>query len=176
MPARTDSTNLTSALQGIEQLAGSRKTVWGTPIPWTARAVFVDGDQIAPAFGPTNQVIIATYQVPVKMSALICGVVLGYVGGGGSALPGQVLFTVDVDNPFAVPTPGVGYAEKDYSLKRQPLGSFVPGDPWPVEFKHDEGETIRIKAQTVAGVATGAGNFVFGALIGFQWPTMGWER
>lgn len=176
--ARTTGTgsDLTNALQGLEKLSGSRKTVWGTPIPWVARPVFVQGFQIAPDVGAADQVICCAYQVPRGMSALICGLVLGYSGTGGPALPGQVLYTVDVDNPFAVPTPGIGYTEKDYSLEPFQLGSFTPGEPWPVEFKHDELETIRIKAQTVAGVATGDGNFVYGALIGFQWPSMGWER
>jgi hypothetical protein len=176
MPAKTTGEKLTTALQGLEKLSTSRKTVWGTPVPWTARPVFTQGFQVAPDFGSANQVIICAYQIPRGMSALICGLVLGYQGGGGSALPGQVLYNIDVDNPFAAPTPGVGYTEKDYALQPFQVGSFVPGDPWPVEFKHDENETVRIKAQTVSGVATGPGNTVFGALIGFQWPSMGWER
>jgi len=177
MPAvETTAQDLTDVLEALQKAAENKRTVWGTPVPWNARPVFASGFVIAPAFGAANQVIVATYQVPVKMTALLCGLVLGYNGGGGSALPGQVLYTVDVDSPTAVPVPGVGYAEKDYSLVPFQLGSFVPGDPWPVEFVHDEGETVRIKGQTVSGVATGAGNFLFGALIGFQWPSMGWER
>jgi hypothetical protein len=176
VPAKTTGEQLTTALQGLEKLSGSRKTVWGTPIPWQARPVFTQGFQTAPDFGSANRVIICSYRVPNNMSALICGIVLGYQGGGGAALPGQVLYDIEVDNPFAVPTPGFGYTEKDYGLEPFQVGSFVPGDPWPCEFKYDQNQTVFIKAQTVAGVATGPGNFVFGALIGFQWPSMGWER
>jgi hypothetical protein len=176
MPAaETTAQDLTDVLQALQTTAAGRKTVWGTPIPWNARPVFASGFVVAPAYGAAFQVIVATYQVPRGYSALLCGLVLGFVGAG-SALPGQVLYTVDVDSPTAVPVPGVGYAEKDFAFVPFQLGSFVPGDPWPVEFKHDELETVRIKAQTVAGVPIGAGNFVFGALVGWQWPSMGWER
>ena len=54
-----------------------------------------------------------------------------------------------------------------------PLGSFTTGPVWPVEFKHKNGEIIRIKISTVANVGTGAGNFVTGALLGFEWPELG---
>jgi hypothetical protein len=122
------------------------------------------------------QVILASYQVPRGYTALLWGLVTGYAGGGGPALPGQVLYTVDVDNPnAAVVSPAPGYTEKDYSSIPFQLGSLSPAEPWCVEFRHDQGEFIRIKGYPVSGVATGAGNFLFGALIGWQWPTMGWE-
>lgn len=169
-------TDLTAALQGLQSLSEERKTVWGVPIPSTARPVFAFGFVTAPAVGAANQVIIASYEVKRGFTAVICGLVLGYVGGGGPALPGQVLYTVDVDNPNAVPVPGIGYTEKDYSLVPFQLGSFVPGDPWPVEFLHDELAFIRIKGQTVGGLPVGPGNFLYGALVGFQWPTIGREK
>jgi hypothetical protein len=174
-PVRVTATDLTNVLEGLQALSATRRSPWGTPIPRSARPVFASGFAVAPDVGPTNQVIVMNYQVPRSQSVLICGLVLGYSGGAGAALPGQVLYTVDVDNPFSVPTPGVGFDEKDYNLVPFQLGTFVPGDPWPVEFKHTQNQIIRIKAQTVAGVATGAGNFVYGALIGFQAPPMDWE-
>ncbi len=90
---------LTEILQTLDKTARAKKTVWGTPIPWVAEPVFASGYQIAPAYGAANQVILATYQVPRGYSALLCGLVLGYVGGAGAALPGQILYSVDVDNP-----------------------------------------------------------------------------
>lgn len=167
---------LTNALQALQTLSQGKRTVFGTPIPWVAEPVFAQGFQIAPDFGAANQVIIASYLVPRGYTALLCGLVLGYVGGGGGALPGQVLYTVDVDNASGpVVSPASGYVEKDYNNVPFQLGTLSPGEPWPVEFRHDQGEFIRIKGYTVSGVATGAGNFLFGALIGWQWPTMGWE-
>jgi len=168
-------TDLTTALDTLQTLARGKRTVFGTPIPWVAEPVFASGFQVAPDYGPTNQVILATYRVPRGYTALLCGLVVGYAGGGGPALPGQVLFTVDVTNPFGPVSFQSGYVEKDYNAVPFALGSLSPGEPWPVEFRHDQGETIRIKGQTVSAVATGDGNFLFGALIGWQWPTMGWE-
>jgi hypothetical protein len=173
MPVTTD--ELTQALQTLQTLAEGKRTVWGTPIPWIAEPVFASGFVVPLDYGPANQLIIVTYTVPRGYSALICGLVLGYVGGT-TALPGQLLFSVDVNNPNpAAVSPAPGYQEKDYGAVPFQLGSLVPGDPWPVEFKHDQGEQIRIKGQAVNTVPVGAGNFLYGALLGFQWPTMGWE-
>jgi hypothetical protein len=167
--------DLTKLLQSVQNTAEGKRTVWGTPIPWQATPVFAQGFQVAPAYGAANQVILCTYQVPRGYNALLCGLVIGYAGGS-SALPGQVIFSVDVDNPSAaVVSPQKGYTEKDYAAIPYPLGSLVGGPVWPVEFKQDEGETVRVKGYTVSTVATGAGNFLYAALVGFQWPTMGWE-
>jgi len=175
MPVQTEDI-LTNALQTLEQLSKGKRTVFGTPVPWVAEPVFASGFQVAPDLtDPPTRVIIVEYTVPRGYSALICGLVTGFAGGA-IALPGQVQFTVDVDNPSVAPSsPAQGYTEKDYGLVSFGLGSLSPGDPWPVEFKHDQNETVRIKGATVSAVPTGAGNFLFGALVGFQWPTMGWE-
>jgi hypothetical protein len=167
---------LTNALQSLESLARGKRTVFGTPIPWIAEPVFQAGFVVAPDYGAANQVILLNYKVPRGYTALLNGLCFGYSGGGGSAQPGQVLFTVDVDNPSAAVIPAAsGYAEKDYYQVPFELGSFVGGPVWPVEFRHDQGEEVRIKGFTVSGVATGDGNFLYAALVGFQWPTMGWE-
>lgn len=168
---------LSKALQTLQTTAEAKRTVWGVPIPWVATPIFASGFQVAPAYGAPFQVTVCAFQVPRGYSAIICGLVFGYAGGGGPALPGQVLYTVDVDNPTpAAVSPQSGYVEKDYNQVPFQLGDLVGGPVWPVEFKYDQGEFVRIKAQTVSGVATGAGNFVYGALVGFQWPTMGWEQ
>jgi hypothetical protein len=177
MPGTLTPTNkLTNALQTLQTTAENKRTVWGTPIPWVATPIFANGFQVAPAYGGANQLIVAGYQIPRGYSAIITGLVFGYAGGGGAALPGQVLYTVDVNNSVAaVVSPMSGYVEKDFNQVPFQLGDFQTGPVWPVEFHYDQNEFIRIKAQTVAGVAVGAGNYVFGALVGFQWPSMGWE-
>lgn len=168
---------LTKSLQSLDQLSRGKRTVFGTPVPWIAEPVFAQGFVVAPAYGAGNQVILATYTVPRGYSALICGLVLGY-NGGAVPQPGQILYSVDVNNSNAAavsPMPAGAYVEKDYASVPYQLGTFVGGPVWPVEFKHDQNEIVRIKGQTVSTVPTGVGNFLFGALIGFQWPTMGWE-
>lgn len=176
MPIQTVD-HISKLLQTLQQTAQRTKSVWGTPIPWLAEPVFVQGFVTAPAYGAGNQLILCTYQVPRGFQALLCGLVLGYAGAAGSALPGQVQFTVDIDNPSApVVSPQQGYTEKDYAAVPFVLGTLVGGPVWPVEFRHDQGETIRVKGQTVSGVATGVGNFLYAALVGFQWPAMGWEQ
>ena len=170
MPVQTED-SLTNALQTLESLARGRRTVWGTPVPWRAEPIFAKGFVVAPDFG--TQVVIATYEVPRGYTTLFCGVVLGYAGGA-TALPGQVLFSIDSLNAGSV-SPQQGYTVKDYNNVPFALGALSPGEPWPAEFKFDQNETVRIKGQTVSAVPTGAGNFLYGALVGWQWPTMGWE-
>ncbi len=173
----TATDNLSTLLQDLQTISQAKRTVFGTPIPWVAEPVFAQGFVVAPNYGVANRQILCAYQVPRGYLALLCGLVCGYVGGGGIALPGQVAFTVDVDNPSAaVVSPQLGYTEKDYSLVPLGLGAFVNGPVWPVEFRHEQGETVRVKGQTISGVAEGDGNFLFAALVGFQWPGMGWER
>lgn len=173
----TDTTQLSNALQELQAYSATKRTVWGTPIPWIAEPVFAQGFVTAPAYGTANQDIICAYQVPRGYQALLCGLILGYAGAAGPALPGQVVFSVDVDNPAAIPVfPQMGYTEKDYAAVPFPLGSLSPALPWPVELRHEQNETVRVKGRTVSGVATGVGNFLFAALLGFQWPAMGWEK
>lgn len=173
MPGVSSTDHLTEMLQELQTAHETRKTVWGAPVPWNARPVFAWGNVVAPAYGAGTQLIIATYKVPRGYSALICGLVLGYVGTSGAALPGQILYTVDVDSPLPAVTL---QAEKDFNNVPFQLGDFVGGPVWPVEFKHDQGETVRIKGQTVAGVSVGAGNFLYGALVGFEWASQGFEQ
>ena len=177
MPLAISPTDLiTKLLDDLQTYARSKRTVFGVPVPWDAEPVFTSGFAVAPAYGAAQQLILCTYEVPRGYTAVICGLVLGYVGGAGPALPGQILYLVDVDNPNPIAVANqLGYTEKDYGAVPFQLGALVGGPPWPVEFRHDQGEEVRIKAHSVAGVAVGAGNFVYGALIGFQWPTMGWE-
>lgn len=171
---------ISNSLQMLQRLAEMKRTVFGTPIPWKAEIIFAKGFVVAPDYlppaGAGGQVLICSYQIPRGYSAVICGLVFGYAGGGGAALPGQVAYTVDVDNPIAaITSPQSGRVEKDFNQVPFQLGSLVGGPVWPVEFKYDQNETVRVKGYTVSGVAIGAGNFLYAALLGFQWPTMGWE-
>jgi hypothetical protein len=118
--------------------------------------------------------LLAQYQVKTNWFALFHAIVLGFASNGGPVpLPGDVIYTVDIDRPLGAA--GVGYTEKDFGSVMQGLGSLNPGDPWPVHFLHTSGEVLSIKGQTVANVPTGAGAFLVCALLGYTWPVEGWE-
>lgn len=165
--------HLTKVLNELVTYARGRKSVFGVPIPWSAEPVFVWGSVVSPAAtGAGSQLVVCSYTVPRGMYAMICGVVLGFVGGA-IPNPNDFVYTIDVDTPLG--STDEGYTEKDYAAVGVQLGSLVPCGPWPVEFKHSEEEMIQIKAFNNSGPA-GAGNFLQAALVGFQWPDQGWEK
>lgn len=146
---------------------GKRRLPSGFEIPRIAVPVLGVGAVVSPAYGAGNQVQLVEHTVPANYEALFTGIVLGYAGAP-AALPGDILYTVDIDRPLGVTA--TGYNEKDFELIALELGSFVTGFLWPVEFRHTSGEQIRIKGQTVANVGVGGGNFLTAALVGFEWP------
>ena len=164
---------LAQVQQMAHELSLARRTPVGTPVPWSARPVTRFGKVQAPAYGAANQVTLLTYQVPVNWTALIYGIVLQFVGAPPAPLPGDLIFTVDIDRPLLNTT--LGYTEKDYGAVPFPLGSLTTGPYWPVEWKHATGETIRVKGQTVLNVSFGPGTFFEAALLGWEWPAEGWE-
>jgi hypothetical protein len=172
---------LTSAQTMMRDWAESRRTPFGTRVPKIALPVAAFGFIQVPAFGtqanilpasvPANQDYI--YKVKPNWYALICGLILQFTGTGSAPNPGDLSYTIDVDRPLGVS--GVGYTEKDYNAVPFLLGSFTLGFPWPTEFKHKNGEELRIKATAIANMGTGAGNFFQAALLGWEWPERGWE-
>lgn len=169
-------TSLADTQTQANSFSQSRKTPTGAPIPWNARPVtkFPLTPVVAPAYGSANQVVLVTYTVPVNWSALLYGVVFGFSSASAPApLPGDLVFTVDIDRPLGS-TFG-GYTEKDYSAVPFALGALTNGPYWPIEWQHTSGEVIRIKGYTVANVPTGAGSFLVAALLGWEWNTEGWE-
>jgi hypothetical protein len=161
-------TGLTDVQKQMEDWGAARRTVLGAVVPKKALPVFARSFAAVPNYG--TQALVATYEVKPNWKSLICGVVLGFQGNGSAPNPGDVSYTIDID----VPPGGVsaGYTEKDYAGVPFPLGSFVLG-PWPCEFVHENGETLRVKATPVANMGVGAGNFFIGALIGWEWVKEG---
>ena len=146
---------------------GKRKLPSGFEIPRIAEPVFEIGAQLVPPYGLGNQVVLCTHTVPTNYVCLICGLVLGYQGGAPIPLPGDILYTVDVDRPLGLPT--AGYDEKDFGNVPIQVGSFTVR-PWDVEFRHQSGEVIRVKGTSIANVGVGAPNYLLAALVGFEWP------
>jgi len=136
-------------------------------VPDSALPVATIGSVQAPNYGAANQVQIITYTVRANWACLIRGIVLGWKGSGTAPLPGDVIFSIDIDRPVGSLA---GYPEKDYGLLSLTLGSFDFGITWPVQFRHRDGEQIRVKAYTVANMGVGPGNFLTAALLGWEWP------
>lgn len=144
----------------------------GLVIPKGAVPVTKLGFAVVPAAYGTPALLTA-YQVKANWYAVICGLVLQFQGTGPAPGLGDVSYTVDIDRPLNDFT--AGYTEKDYGSVQFALGTFVGGPPWPVEFRHSNGETIRVKGTPVANMGLGAGNFLIGCLLGFEWPQEGFE-
>ena len=170
MPA-TNGVSLATQQDMQRVLAESRQTPFGLRIPKWAIPVTAIGSVEVPAYG--TPVAIAQYQAKANWYLVICGLVLSFQGSGTAPNPGDVSFVVDVDRPAGDFT--AGYVEKDYGNIPIPLGSFTQGWNWPVEFRHSNGEIVRIKGTPVANMGTGAGNFFVGCLLGFEWPQQGYE-
>jgi hypothetical protein len=122
----------------------------------------------SPGYGVANQVILAQYQVPTGWLAYFAGVLMSFDGTGFHPGSGDIVWSVDVNRDLGAPLT-LGYAEKDFGSILVPLGSYAAG-PWPVDWRHTDGETIRLKVYTVANVGVGVPNFMTGGLFGFAWP------
>jgi hypothetical protein len=164
-------TSLTTRQEQVQGWGAGRGSAFGLPVPNFANPVTIFGSMVAPAYG--TQGVILTYQVKPNWFAVLSAVVLQFAGTGPAPLPGDVNFAIDVDRALGTLN---GYPEKDYAAVPWPLGSFTGGPQWPVNFKHKNGETIRIKATPIANMGVGAGNFLYAALIGFEWPQQGNEQ
>lgn len=170
MPA-TNGVSLANQQNMQRVLAESRHTPFGVKVPKFAVPVTALGTVQVPAYGTQAQIV--QYQAKANWYFVACGLVLQFSGSGSAPNPGDVTFTIDIDRPVNDFTSG--YVEKDYGAIPILLGSFAQGFVWPVEFRHSDGEIVRIKATPVANMGTGPGNFFLACLLGFEWPQQGYE-
>jgi hypothetical protein len=151
--------------------ATRRRLISGFEVPWIAEPFFEIGAQPVPAYIPPGgagaQIVLCTHRVPTNYKALVCGIVLGYQGGTPIPLPGDVVYTIDVNRQLGLLTSG--YPVKDFGNIPIQVGAFNFA-PWPVEFLHSSDEIIRVKAYSVQNVGVGLPNYLTAALIGFEWP------
>ena len=175
MPANgvTPTINLATPQEMQRVFAKTRQTPFGVEVPKFAIPLTVIGYELVAAYGTANQVQLAQYQAKANWYAVICGLVLQFMGTGPAPNPGDAIFTVDVDRPVGDYT--AGYTEKNYGAVPILLGNFTNGWIWPVEWRHSDGEIIRVKAASIANMGVGAGNWFLCAMLGFEWPQQGYE-
>ena len=152
-----------SVLQNNQQLAhdfqASRVTQYGVKVPKIAEPVTIVGS-IAPIAGTVVEIL--GYTVKANWMCLIEGIVLGF--SGAPLNPGDVTFSIDINRPLLSTT---GYTEKDYGIFPFAVGAFINGPLWPVQFRHRNKETIRIKGLDNVGLG---GGVLQAALVGWEWP------
>ena len=165
-------TSLQDVHEQLRDWGETRRSPYGLPIPRQALPVTRFGSATGLVYG--TQALLLTFQARPNWFFLACGIVLGFQGGGNAPNPGDVSYTIDIDVALGSVS-GAGYAEKDYGNVPFPLGNVTIGPVWPVEFKHRNGETIRIKGTPIANMGIGAGNFLTAVLLGWEWPEEGWE-
>ena len=125
--------------------------------------------QPSPAYGAANQIVLATYQCPLNFVAVLRGILATFEGSSFVPGSGNIIWTLDVNVPVPAVTASVGYAFDGYANFITPKGSYANG-LWRTQLRFADGETVRLKVQTVAVVGTGAPNFMNGILAGYIVP------
>jgi len=166
------SASLASLQDTMNRFATTRQTAVGTPIPKNAVPVSVFGYVVVPAYGAVNQVVICEFTVKANNYLVLDGVAFQFTGSGQAPGPGDLLWTVDVDRPLLALT---GFPERDFGAVPFEVGSIVGGPLYPVDWRHFNEQTVRVKITSVANVGTGPGNFVKAVLHGWTWPASGSE-
>lgn len=139
-------------------------------MPPNAVPFYVEGSAASPAYGAANQIVIASFQCPSNFLAVLKGILATF---DGAFVPGSgnILWTLDVDIALPAVTGQAGYQFDGYGNMKFPKGSYASG-LWRIEqaLRFKDGETCRLKVQTVAVVGQGAPNFTSGALAGWIVP------
>jgi hypothetical protein len=165
-----------TAMQNAASLAA--RGVYAPPYPWDVPppghiARHIMGSIAAPAYGISNQVLITQYRVPANMFLVIAGILFRYDGSGFVSGSGNVVFTMDVDNPTTGVGTGytVGHSVPDYGQILFNLGSFDFGVfPLASRPMFQPNNLISMKGYTVAIVGTGAPNQLSAMFVGWEWP------
>lgn len=125
----------------------------------------------SPAYGAGNQVALCSYQCPSNFVAVLKGILTSFDGSGFIQGSGNIIWTLDVDQPIPAVTGTTGYSFDGYAKLLTTMGSYQNG-LWKIYpgLRFIDQETVRLKVQTVAVVGVGAPNFVTGMLAGWIVP------
>lgn len=158
-------------------LATDRAAAW--PYPWS----FPPQDEVpfnptgsiaAPAYG--SQVVVAEYQVPQGYEGALWQTYMGFVGAGYVLGSGDIVWTIDINSPLGV-SALTAYTLPDLANIVVPFGSPIEGPfKFAAPYLLREGDTVRLKATSVANISTGAPNFMVGYIGGWTWPVESQHR
>lgn len=106
---------------------------------------------------------IQTFTCPPGYEGALWGVAHGYVGMGYIEASGGVLWRIDINGRFP----------RGFNSIPLQLGSHFGlwNLPGPIRFGANETITYTVNVPVGSPVATGAGNYVFGVLAGYIWPS-----
>ncbi len=106
---------------------------------------------------------IQSFTCPVGYEGALWAVAHGYVGTGYIEASGDVLWRISINGRYP----------RGFDSIPLQLGShFGPWSlPAPIRFGASETITYTVAVPNGSAVATGAGNYVFGVLAGYIWPS-----
>lgn len=126
----------------------------------------------SPAYGANNQTVLCSYQCPSNFVAVVKGILTSFDGSGFIQGSGNIIWTLDVDQPLPAVAGTAGYSFDGYGNLLTTMGNYANG-LWRLYpgLRFVDQEIVRLKIQTVAVVGVGAPNFVTGMMAGWIVPT-----
>ncbi len=127
---------------------------------------------VTPALAAVAEIL--TYKVPSGYRFIMTGVVLSYIntGGLGPFVPGDALWTVDLNTPTGVANIQASPVQGLTAVK-MPLGSFTAGNVWWFARAYEFAplDVLRSKATNVA-LGVGDPNYFASAFLGWLLPAL----
>ena len=157
----------------------AQQGLWKTPYPWDTpppqrQPRFIMGSAIPLKYGRLNQVEICNYTVQPGNYFVLRAVLVRYDGGNFVQGSGDVVFSIDINNPLTINQTNLttnARALRDFGQILFNLGSFDHGPVWlPGEPQFEENTRIGVKAYAVQNVALGDPNRFNAWLVGYEWP------
>lgn len=139
---------------------------WVVPPP-AETPVSARGTIAAPAYGV--QALVASFQVPQAMEAVITSILCSFDGSGFIQGSGAIVWSIDINRPLGATQQG--YSPPYFGSIITQLGSLTMG-AWaiPGGLRLSERDTIRFKVTTGAPVGIGAPNYITCMLQGWYYP------
>lgn len=125
----------------------------------------------SPAYGV--QTLVASFEVPQAMEAVINAILCKFDGDGFVQGSGAITWSIDINRPLGAGGAQLGYSPPDFSIITTQLGDNIQSGPWPIPggIRLTERDFIRFKVTTGNPVGIGAPNLITCAFLGWYWPS-----